>query len=63
MLRSEAPRQDADLLIVNTVGELFDLYGLSQAYAEKARFAPLALDRSKGATARYAGELLQMMSG
>lgn len=130
MLKSTAPRQDADLLIVDTVGELFDLYGLAQAafvggslvdlggqnilepiawgvptmhgphmdnflwaleavrgntlvvtnadelsrtlmaiirqpetYAGKARLARLALERSRGATMRYAGELLQMMSG
>lgn len=130
MLRSEAPRQNADLLIVDTVGELFDLYGLAQAafvggslvdmggqnilepiawgvptmhgphmdnflwaleavrgntlvvtnadelsrtlisiirqpeaYVGKARLARVALDGSRGATMRYAGELLQMMPG
>jgi 3-deoxy-D-manno-octulosonic-acid transferase len=130
MLRSAAPRQDADLLIVDTVGELFDLYGLAQAafvggslvdlggqnilepiawgvptmhgpymdnflwaleavcgntmvvtnagelsrtlmaiirqpetYAGKARIARQTLEGSRGATTRYAGELLQMMSG
>jgi len=31
MMRSTPPRQDADILIVDTVGELFDFYGLAQA--------------------------------
>jgi len=34
-----------------------------ETYAGKARLARLALERSRGATMRYAGELLQMMSG